>query len=316
VAVNGGEGFGFGDCYRVQAEVGAPITYTALLTFPGGGHMKAVEIHREWSEKGAQVWPQVSCRPLSFSMTMVEPFTLNTNPVFAALASASLDERRAAFADPAWRAEANTKWTLPPRWQTFEVMESAAHPELVGRTVTDIAAERGIDPFDALLDLAVDDLTGLRVKTIIANDDEEGIGVLLNEPGCALGLSDAGAHVGQLCDAPLPTDLLGPWVRDRGVMPLEKAVHKLTQEPAELFGFADRGVLREGAFADVVVFDPAAVGPGPLRRVRDFPANSERLTADAPTGMRHILVNGVVTRRDESPIDARPGRVVSPAPRA
>jgi N-acyl-D-aspartate/D-glutamate deacylase len=315
VAVNGGEGFGFADCYKVQPSIGAPITYTALLTFPGGGHMKAVEIHREYSEKGAQVWPQVSCRPLSFSMTMHEPFTLNTNPVVAALANGSADDRRAAFADPAWREKVNTAWTLPPRWQTFEVMESRKHPELVGRVLTDLAAERGAEPLDVLLDLAVEDLDGLRVKTIIANDDEDGIGVLLNEPGCALGLSDAGAHVGQLCGAPLPTDLLGPWVRDRGVMPLEKAVHKLTQEPAALFGFDGRGVVRAGAFADLVVFDPTTIGPGPLRRVRDFPANSERLTADAPTGMRHSLVNGVATRVDEQVLDARPGRVVSPSPR-
>jgi N-acyl-D-aspartate/D-glutamate deacylase len=316
VAVNGGEGFGFTDCYKAQEAIGAPITYTALLTFPGGYHLKSAEIHRSYRDKGVAVFPQVSCRPLSFSMNLVEPFTLNTNPMFAALAAGSLDERRAAFADPAWREEANTKWTLPPRWQTFEVMESVAHPELIGRTLSDIAEERSVEPLDLLLDLAVEDLAGLRVKTIIANDDEDGIAMLLNEPGCVLGLSDAGAHVGQLCDAPLPTDLLGPWVRDRGVITLEKAVHKLTQEPADLFGFADRGVLREGAFADIVVFDPATVGPGPLRRVRDFPANSERLTADAPTGMRHALVNGVVTRRDEAVLDARPGRVVSPSLRA
>ena len=157
----------------------------------------------------------------------------------------------------------------------------------------------------------------LRVKTIIANDDPDGIAMLLKEPGCTLGLSDAGAHIGQLCDAPLPTDLLGNWVRERQVLTLEEAVHKLTQEPAELFGFADRGVLRPGAFADIVVFDPATVAPGPLRRVRDFPADTERLTADEPVGMRHTLVNGVATRVDEQQTDvAPPGRVVAPQPRA
>jgi N-acyl-D-aspartate/D-glutamate deacylase len=315
VAVNGGEGLTFTDCYKLQPSVGAPFTYTALLTFPGGYHLKSAEIHREYRDKGVEVFPQVSCRPLSFSMTMVEPFTLNTNPVFASLAEKSLDERRAAFADPAWREQINGGWTLPPRWETFEVMETAKHPELIGRTLTDIAAERGAEPLDVLLDLAVDDLETLRVKTIIANDDAEGIAILLNEPGCVLGLSDAGAHVGQLCDAPLPTDLLGNWVRERDVITLEKAVHKLTQEPATLFGFEGRGVLQEGAFADVVVFNPDTVGPGPLRRVRDFPADSERLTADQPTGVRHVFVNGVQTRRDEEALDARPGRVVSPSAR-
>jgi N-acyl-D-aspartate/D-glutamate deacylase len=128
----------------------------------------------------------------------------------------------------------------------------------------------------------------------------------------AIGLSDAGAHVGMLCDAPLPTDLLGNWVRERGVIPLEKAVHKLTGEPAGIFRFEDRGVLREGAHADVCVFDPNEVGPGSIRRVQDFPAGADRLTADSPTGIRHVLVNGTpISENGESiasALDERPGR--------
>jgi N-acyl-D-aspartate/D-glutamate deacylase len=113
-----------------------------------------------------------------------------------------------------------------------------------------------------------------------------------------LGLSDAGAHVAQLCDAPLYTDLLGNWVRERQLMPLEKAVRKLSGEAADLFGFVRRGYLREGYWADVCVFEPHTVGPGPLRRVRDFPAGAERLTAEEPSGVRHVLVNGVPIRSD------------------
>ena len=127
----------------------------------------------------------------------------------------------------------------------------------------------------------------------------------------ALGLSDAGAHVDQLCDAPLYTDLLGTWVRERQLMPLEKAVRKMSGEPADLFGFVRRGYLREGYWADVCVFDPQTVGPGPLRRVRDFPADAERLTAEEPSGVRHVLVNGTPIRSDgRSQLDSlerRPG---------
>ena len=125
-----------------------------------------------------------------------------------------------------------------------------------------------------------------------------------------LGLSDAGAHIDQLCDAPLPTDLLGTWVRERNVLALEHAVRKLTGEPADMFGFVGRGYLREGYAADICVFDPATVGTGPTRRVRDFPADAERLTAEEPTGIRHVLVNGTPIRVDESqldPDDLRPG---------
>jgi len=111
----------------------------------------------------------------------------------------------------------------------------------------------------------------------------------------------------------MPTDLLGRWVRERGVMPLERAVHKLTGEPAALFGLEDRGALRPGAFADVVVFDPETVEPGPTRRVRDFPADAQRLTADAPRGMTHLLVNGIPIREDgvslHGSLERRPGRV-------
>ena len=134
---------------------------------------------------------------------------------------------------------------------------------------------------------------------------------LLTHEQVALGLSDAGAHVGQLCDAPLPTDLLGNWVRERRVMPLEQAVRKLSGEPADMFGFVGRGYLREGGWADLCVFDPATVGTGPMRRVRDFPAGGERLTAEEPTGVRHVLVNGTPIRRDGAQLDTaalRPGR--------
>jgi N-acyl-D-aspartate/D-glutamate deacylase len=123
--------------------------------------------------------------------------------------------------------------------------------------------------------------------------------------------------VSQLCDACFATDLLGNWVREREVIDLPRAVHKLTGEPARVFGLdgpGGRGVLREGMAADVVAFDPATVAPGPLRRIRDFPANGERLVADAPVGVAHVLVNGSPIREGGAPVasgvDQRPGRVL------
>jgi N-acyl-D-amino-acid deacylase len=324
IGVNGGDNLSLADCYELQPKVGAPITFTALLTTAQGFHLKAVETHRAGIETGADVWPQVSCRPLAFSQTMVEPFTLNTNPVFAELMPRSLDERRAAYSDPEWRQRVRTAWDnkqgLIPRWDSYEVMESTASPELIGQRISVIAERLGTDPFDTLLDLALleHDLQ-LRFKAMVANDDEAGVEKLLQVDRTTLGLSDAGAHVGQLCDAVAATDLLGKWVRDKKVLTLETAIHKLTKVQADLFSFTDRGELREGAFADVVVFDPTTVGPGPVRRVRDFPANGERLTADQPTGMVHTFVNGQAIVRDgnlvESALTDRPGHLVSPAPR-
>ena len=93
-------------------------------------------------------------------------------------------------------------------------------------------------------------------------------------------------------------------------------MRKLTSEPATLFGFADRGVLRPGAFADITVFDADTVAPGPLRRVRDFPADGERLTADDAQGIRAVLVGGTMVVDDgllcDDALDRRPGRIVSP----
>jgi N-acyl-D-amino-acid deacylase len=324
IGVNGGDNLSLRDNYVLQRQIGIPFTYTAVLTAPNGGHLKALEINRQGWADGAQVWPQVSCRPLTFSMTLVEPFTLNTNPVFAELSAGSVADRRAAYGDAAWRARAREAWNHPkafrPRWSTMEVMESAAHPELVGRGINAIAEERGIDAFDALMDLAVaePDLM-LRIKLVLANDDVDGVTTLLQDPHTTLGLSDAGAHVGQLCDAPLPTDLLGNWVRDRGTLSVEAAVRKLSGQQADLFGFPERGYLKAGNWADVAVFDLDTVAPGPVRRVRDFPAGSERLTADAPTGMRHVIVNGQPIQTDgervEGALEQRPGQVVRPAAR-
>jgi N-acyl-D-aspartate/D-glutamate deacylase len=163
-----------------------------------------------------------------------------------------------------------------------------------------------------MIALSLEEDLDTRWRYIQSNDDEAGIEHLLQQDQMALGLSDAGAHVGMLCDAPLPTDLLGQWVREREVIPLEKAVRKLTGEPAALFRFEDRGRLAPGAHADVCVFDPETVAPGPIRRVRDFPAGADRLTADAPSGIRHVLVNGTPIVEDGDSLvgrlERRPGR--------
>ena len=206
-----------------------------------------------------------------------------------------------------WRAATLEAWQTGmqfaiPRWDTYIFAESSAHPELVGRRLRDVADERGAHPFDVLLDAALDepDLS-LRVE-LRPRQRRRRRACTRSSPraGCTLGLSDAGAHVGQLCDAPQATDYLGNWVRDRSLTSWESAVARLTSRQADIFGLDDRGRLTPGSYADVVVFDPATVGPGPVRRVADFPTGSERLTADAPTGIRHVLVNGTPIRVDGS----------------
>jgi N-acyl-D-aspartate/D-glutamate deacylase len=162
-----------------------------------------------------------------------------------------------------------------------------------------------------MLDVSCEEGLRTRFSSVLANDDEDGIAFLLGQEGMLIGLSDAGAHVSQLCDACMPTDLLGRWVREKQVLPLEAAVRKLTSEPADVYGMTGRGYVRPGMVADLTVFDPDTVEPGPLRRVRDFPADGERLVADRPAGMRHVLVGGTPIREDGGPVadvlERRPG---------
>lgn len=317
VEVTPGEILPLTDIYDLQIRSGAPFTITALLSTPSMTHRNFVELNRSGWDRGAVVWPQVSPRPLSFAMSLAEPFTFNVNSVFAELMAGDLEARRAAYADPAWRERVREAWStgtfMVPRWETFEISECPSDAALEGRRILDLANEREVDPFDLVLDLALaeSDLM-LRVRCVVANDDPDEVAFLISQEHCAFGLSDAGAHVGQLCDAPQATDLLGNWVRDRSVMPLEVAINRLTKAQADLFGLVDRGVLRVGAWADIVVFDPATVAPGPIRRVADFPAGSERLTADQPVGVRHVLVNGTPIRIDEQQVETAdgPGRIV------
>ncbi len=130
----------------------------------------------------------------------------------------------------------------------------------------------------------------------VFNHDEDEVAELLAEPDAVLGLSDAGAHASQLCDACFSTYLLSRWVREKQAITLPEAIRMLTSRPAEVFGITDRGRLAPGLAADVVVFDPAIVGASKLRRVHDLPAGADRLVADA-SGIEAVIVNGTVIRR-------------------
>ncbi len=305
-----GEKIKHADVYGLQQRIGRPLTWTALLTVKGfPWHERIIADNDAARAAGGQVWPQISVRVLAFQMNLREPFTFNMAPAFAQLMNAPMETRLAAYRDPEWRRTAledlETRTMIRPNWGALEVAESAKHPELIGRRVAELAHERDCTPLDVMLDLALEEDLATRFRSVLANNDPDAIAWLLQQEGCLLGLADSGAHVSQLCDACLPTDLLGNWVREKEVISLERAVHKLTAEPAGVYGLdaADggRGKLQVGMAADITVFAPATVAPGPLRRIRDFPANGERLTADQPTGMTHTVVNGIPIRVDGVP---------------
>jgi N-acyl-D-aspartate/D-glutamate deacylase len=309
------------DVLELQRQVRRPFTWTALLTIAGypAFHRGRVEANDAARADGVEIWPQISCRPLVLQINLADPFTLNLRPSFAGLMEKSRAERVAAYRDPAWRASAlqdleGGGGRLPFNWQSLSVAECEGRPELVGRPVTELAEEWGCTPLDVMLDISLADDLRTRFRSVLANDDPDGIAWLLPRDNVLLGLADSGAHVSQLCDACFATDLLGHWVRDQSVMSLERAIHKLSGEPAAVYGLSDRGTLEVGKAADICVFDPATVAAGPMRRKRDFPADGERLTVEEPEGMNHVLVNGVPIRVDGASVEAgsesRPGVVL------
>ena len=129
------------------------------------------------------------------------------------------------------------------------------------------------------------------------------------DPRTMLGGSDAGAHLDRMCGAPYTTRFLADCLRGRQLISLERAVQLITSAPAELFGLRDRGVLREGAIADVVLFDPATVGADDAMLVADLPGDSARLTAGSQ-GIKRVLVGGVAVVEDGQPTGATPGIVL------
>ena len=135
----------------------------------------------------------------------------------------------------------------------------------------------------------------------VANHEEDEVEELLLSPDTVIGLSDAGAHASQLCDACATTYMLRRWVREKKVLELEDAVRMLTSRPAEVFGITDRGRLSEGLAADVVIFSPDEVSDGPLQRVYDFPGGADRLISEA-TGIDAVIVNGTLLRQDNEDV--------------
>jgi N-acyl-D-aspartate/D-glutamate deacylase len=194
-------------------------------------------------------------------------------------------------------------------WSRMSVTETEARPELLDRSLADIAAERGTTPLDVMVDLSLDESLRTRFQLVLFNSNENEVGALLQEESTILGLSDAGAHASQLCDASYAVHLLGRFVRERKEFPLEFAIWRLTGHPASALGFEGRGLLKPGFAADVCVFDPDRVAQGPAERVYDLPGGADRLIKRA-LGVEHVLVNGTFIRRNGEMVGAAPGRVL------
>jgi N-acyl-D-aspartate/D-glutamate deacylase len=198
-------------------------------------------------------------------------------------------------------------------WKNLVVDEtfSRANSGCEGRSIGEIAAERGQDPFDALVEVVVaDDLrTGLRPPIGETEDDWRLRAEVWLDDRTVVGGSDAGAHLDVMCGAIYSTSLLGDGVRKRGLLSWEEAVHQLTDVPARLYGLSGRGRLEEGSWADVVLFDPSRVGHGPERTRNDLPGGASRLFAEAE-GIEHVFVNGTEVVSGGALTGATPGSLL------
>jgi N-acyl-D-aspartate/D-glutamate deacylase len=313
-----GSGFFLDELSAIQRRTGKPVSWTALLGGMLGpeGHRYVLERSAALQAEGVQVVPQVSCRPLNFEFQFKAPFPLESMSLFKPVSEADFDGKKRIYADPEFRRAFRERMDtslLAGSFPDMKISEYVPDPALEERSLREVAEERGVHPIDLALDLALATNLEARFRLSVLNTDEAIVAELLTHPSTMIGLSDAGAHASQLCDACAPTELLGKWVRDKGVLPIEEAVRQLSSQPADVFGITDRGRLAPGLAADVTVFDPRTVGCSPLRRVRDFPAGADRLVSDA-RGIRAVIVNGVVVRADgRDAVDANgplPGRLL------
>ena len=292
----------FNELSDIQRDIGRQISWTALLggAFGPEGHRSVLDMHQKFQEDGVAIFPQVTCRPLNFEFQWKAPFPFESLSMFKPVSAADAEGKKRIYSDPEFRTALKNKGaggSIVVRWENTVISACAQHPDLEGRVVTDVAKERGVDPVDLVLDLALESNLEARFRAAILNTDEAIVEELLTHPSVVLGLSDAGAHASQLCDACFSTHLLSHWVREKGVLSLEAAVRLLTSRSAEVFGIEGRGTLAPGWAADVTIFDPETVACSPLRRVSDFPSGADRLVSDAE-GIHAVVVNGTPVRED------------------
>jgi N-acyl-D-aspartate/D-glutamate deacylase len=287
----------------LAAESGRPVVVAALLhnsTNPQAvfDDLEAIAAARA---RGRRVAGAVSCCPLSFDFTLASPYPLEGLEAWQPALGLAPGPFRTKLRDAAFRCSIRDELARPAKfrlfngeWDKVQVVETKdpGHARCEQRSVAELAAEAGADPLDFMLDLALAEDLGTVFAALTLNSDEEAVGRMLRHPASLVSLSDAGAHLTFFNDAGFGLHLLGHWVREREALSLPEAARKITSEPAAFFGIRERGALRPGYFADLLLFDPRTVNRGPKRRVRDLPAGGARLVTPA-IGVHGVWVNGI-----------------------
>ena len=293
------------------AESGRKVTFLAL--FQRDGLPEACPETRRRASGYPGAVPQTSPLALTRDINMRNPFSFAAFPCWSRVfADKSKEAQRAVYADPAFRKAFRAELKGGIDWTRLTVHE-VHKPELKryeGRTVADVARERGTDAIDTFLDLTVED--DLDIEFVLAqfNVNVDLVKENLVDPNVLIALGDGGAHVDMLCDAGYPTYLLGTWVRERQIMTLEQAVARLTAQPADLFGIKGRGRLDVGNAADIAIFDPERIGSASRGERRfDLPGGAKRMVMPS-RGVEYTIVNGTPVYAEGRATGATPGGVL------
>ena len=298
---------------------GRPITF-GLFTRKDAPDMwrHYVELLEETTAAGGRMFAQVHSRALSVVLSFKTQLPFDRLPVWKELRALPLAEQQTRLRDPELRKklveaarERDTRKALgtEARQAAYEwlfVMDQVDPPH---RSVAEIARERGVDPAEAMIDLALEKDMDRFFLNPIANENQEHALELIRHPQAVATFSDSGAHVSQLMDSSLQTYLLSHWVRTKQALALEQAVRMLSYVPASYWGFTDRGLIREGMAADLVVFDPDTIAAELPEVVRDLPAGARRLV-QRTRGIAATVVNGEILLRDGKHTGAHPGRLL------
>ncbi|HEX7094313.1 MAG TPA: amidohydrolase family protein, partial [Acidimicrobiales bacterium] len=307
------------DVASVAVDLGVPVTMGMVATTTGGRHVLDMI---DWiAARGGRVIGQTHCRGISVLLGFKTRLPFDLLPEWEPIRALPIEEQMKAMRDPAVRARLAdaamsgdyTRWrgigAMPrkPDFDGIRVYERGLPPN---PTVREVADRRGVSPAEAMIDLALEtDFEQLFIQPSLYPQDERVLLDAMRHPRTVMTFSDSGAHLSQIADASIHTYLLGHWVRDRQEFTLEEAVRMITLAPAIAWGFADRGLVREGMAADLNVFDPETVGPAVPVVVEDLPAGGKRLLQRAH-GFVATIVNGEITIRDGEPTGRLPGRLL------
>ncbi len=230
-----GKGMSYKEFADISKNTGRRISWTALLSgLQGAGSYKdQLRKSEELIAAGHDVVPQVTCRPLNFEFNFKAPFVFESARVFNEVSAADFEGRKKVYADPEFREKFKQMLTKPGNtlgagFSKAIVSNCKSDPGVNERILSDVAEEQGKHIVDTALDLSLANELKVRFRVAVANNNEEEVQELLDHPSTVLGLSDAGAHASQLCDACFSTHLLGHWVRDKGTIPIERAIRMLT----------------------------------------------------------------------------------------